>query len=73
MQAAGVTQSSSVGMQRTSGSGGLTLRYLDGRTRLGRLHQEGAAKIRLPKTHRRDALDAVIINTAGGLTGGDRF
>ncbi|MEM8838054.1 MAG: urease accessory protein UreD [Pseudomonadota bacterium] len=37
-----------------------------------RLYQEGAARIRLPKTH-ADHLEAVLINTAGGLTGGDRF
>jgi urease accessory protein len=43
---------------------------LEGRTRLGTLYQEGCAKIRLPLTH--DAsLQAVLINTAGGLTGGD--
>ena len=71
-QATGV-QESVVRMQRTSGTGRLAVRSLDGRTRLGRLYQEGAAKIRLPKTHAGNALDAVLINTAGGLTGGDRF
>lgn len=60
-------------MQRTRGSARLAIRHLDGRTRLGRLYQEGAAKIRLPQTHNGPALDAVLINTAGGLTGGDRF
>ena len=45
---------------------------LDGRTRLREFYQEGAAKIRLPQTF--DAsMEAVIINTAGGLTGGDRM
>lgn len=43
----------------------------DGGTHLSTLYQEGCAKIRLPHTH--DAsLQAVLINTAGGLTGGDR-
>lgn len=60
-------------MQRTRGTARLAIRHLDGRTRLGRLYQEGAAKIRLPQTHNGPALDAVMINTAGGLTGGDRF
>lgn len=60
-------------MQRTRGSARLAIRHLDGRTRLARLYQEGAAKIRLPRTHNGGALDAVMINTAGGLTGGDRF
>ena len=43
-----------------------------GRTRIGRLYQEGAAKIRMPRTS-ADPLEAVLINTAGGLTGGDRL
>ncbi len=66
-------QTQTARLQRTTGSGRLALRHLDGRTRLGRLYQEGAAKIRLPRTYQGDALDAVLINTAGGLTGGDRF
>ncbi len=43
-----------------------------GRTRVDRLYQEGAAKIRMPRTV-GDPLEAVLINTAGGLTGGDRL
>ncbi|WP_299639593.1 urease accessory protein UreD [Devosia sp.] len=56
--------------QRAHGSGRIETQVLDGRTRLTTLYQEGCAKIRLPHTH--DAsLQAVLINTAGGLTGGD--
>lgn len=66
-------QSPAVRMQRTRGTARLAIRHLDGRTRLGRLYQEGAAKIRLPQTHNGPALDAVLINTSGGLTDGDRF
>jgi urease accessory protein len=56
--------------QRARGEGRL-IAFADGpRTRLAELYQEGCAKIRLPNTH--DAsLQAVLINTAGGLTGGD--
>ena len=43
-----------------------------GRTRLVRLYQDGAAKIRMPAVF-GDPLEAVLINTAGGLTGGDRI
>lgn len=43
-----------------------------GRTRIERLYQEGSAKIRMPRTA-GDPLEAVLINTAGGLTGGDRL
>lgn len=66
-------QAPTIPMQRTRGAGRLSVRHLDGRSRLGRLYQEGAAKIRLPQTHNGPALDAVLINTAGGLTDGDRF
>ena len=44
----------------------------DGRTRLDALHQKANAKIRIPKAY-GTALEAVLINTAGGLTGGDRL
>ncbi len=58
--------------QRAEGRGHLAAKSLDGRTRLRELYQEGAAKIRLPDTF--DAsMEAVIINTAGGLTGGDQM
>ncbi len=39
-------------------------------TKLDKLYQQGSAKIRFPK-HYSDQLEAVLINTAGGLTGGD--
>jgi urease accessory protein len=58
--------------QRAEGRGHLAAKALGGRTRLCELFQEGAAKIRLPETF-DDSMEAVIINTAGGLTGGDRL
>ncbi|MAY89388.1 MAG: urease accessory protein [Pseudooceanicola sp.] len=39
---------------------------------LGDLYQAGASKVVLPRS-RPGALDAVLLNTAGGITGGDRF
>ena len=50
----------------------LSARLVEGRSRLNRLAQQGAAKIRLPRSE-ADPLEAVLINTAGGLTGGDRI
>ncbi|MGG6897488.1 MULTISPECIES: urease accessory protein UreD [Rhizobium] len=58
--------------QRARGRGHLAAKSLGGRTRLAELFQEGAAKIRLPDTF-DNSMEAVIINTAGGLTGGDRM
>lgn len=59
-------------LQRASGAARLTARHVEGRTRLAELYQEGAAKIRMPRNG-GDALEAILINTAGGLTGGDRI
>jgi urease accessory protein len=61
-----------VGAQRVSARGELGVLLADGRTRIDRLYQEGAAKIRMPRAQ-ADPLEAVLINTAGGLTGGDRL
>ncbi|MEM6463734.1 MAG: urease accessory protein UreD [Pseudomonadota bacterium] len=58
-------------MQRSSGAAKVSTTHLEGKTRLSRLYQEGAAKIRLPRSHDGPALNAVLINTAGGMTGGD--
>ncbi len=57
-------------MQRARGVGRLATSVRDGHTRLATLYQDGCAKIRLPHTHDQ-SLQAVLINTAGGLTGGD--
>lgn len=40
--------------------------------RLERLYQSGSAKLLIPRTH-RDIKEAVILNTAGGMTGGDKY
>lgn len=42
-------------------------------TRLERLFQQGAGRARFPRAAYGAAPEAVLINTAGGLTGGDRF
>jgi urease accessory protein len=60
-------------LQRSSGKAHIVFKHSDGQTRLDRLHQQGCAKLRLPKSHDFGVPEAVIINTAGGLTGGDRF
>ncbi|AZO49598.1 MAG: urease accessory protein UreD [Mesorhizobium sp.] len=58
--------------QRVAGRARLFCGNKGGRTRLERLYQDGSAKIRMPATA-ADPLEAVLINTAGGLTGGDRL
>lgn len=59
-------------MQRVQAEARVGFKLAGGRTRLAELYQSGSAKIRLPKVY--DApVTAVLINTAGGLTGGDRL
>jgi len=59
-------------MQRVAARGAIAVVHERGRTRLRNLLQDGAAKIRLPSVE-ADPLEAILINTAGGLTGGDRI
>ena len=42
-------------------------------TALDVLHQAGVLRARFPKPGAGDGLEAVLVNTAGGLTGGDRL
>jgi urease accessory protein len=60
-------------LQRARGRGGLAVRDDHGAPRLDRLYQEGSAQIRTLRSSAADGWEAVLINTAGGLTGGDRF
>lgn len=57
---------------RARGQIALDVDAIGGRSRRSRVHEEGSLRVRFP--HRAaDALEAVIVNTAGGMTGGDRF
>lgn len=58
--------------QRVDASAAVSFKFDGSRTRLDRLYQQGSAKVRFPKVH-HGPLEAVVINTAGGLTGGDRL
>jgi urease accessory protein len=42
-------------------------------SRRRRVQESGALRVRFPNAASRDTLDAVMVNTAGGMTGGDRF
>ncbi|MEI4469903.1 urease accessory protein UreD [Frigidibacter sp. MR17.24] len=60
-------------MQRAEGRARVTLAAgTAGRMRLGTLSQAGSAKAFLPKVH-GPVPEVVFLNTAGGLTGGDRL
>jgi urease accessory protein len=59
-------------LERASGNANIRFKILDGQTRLDYLYQSGCCKIRFPKVH-KTPLEAVFLNTAGGLTGGDEI
>ena len=44
-----------------------------GGSRRSRVHEAGSLRVRFPNSINRDTLDAVILNTAGGMAGGDDF
>jgi urease accessory protein len=56
--------------QRARGRARLAVRFDGARTRIADLYQQGTAKLRFPDP-RGDALEAVLVNTGGGMTGGD--
>jgi urease accessory protein len=43
-----------------------------GRTHRTSVHEDGSLRVRFPNAE-ADALEAVIVNTGGGMTGGDCF
>lgn len=60
-------------MQRTRGHAECTFKVRAGRTVLDNLRQSGSFKVRIPKTPASTVPEAVLLNTAGGLTGGDQL
>ena len=67
-----VFQGSTPRLQRAEGEGRVTIKARDGLSVLDTLYQYGCGKIRIPKAY-GNWLEAVLINTSGGLTGGDRM
>ena len=57
---------------RAAGRIALAVNHACGATRPDRVHESGMLRVRFPNGERREALDAVIVNTAGGLAGGNR-
>jgi urease accessory protein len=57
---------------RATGHIVLRVAALGGRTRRTDVHEDGSLRVRFPNAT-GEALEAVIVNTGGGMTGGDRF
>ncbi|RCL01115.1 MAG: urease accessory protein [Candidatus Tokpelaia sp. JSC188] len=63
---------SSVAMQRMFGKVAVSLCHVTGQTVLRKLYQEGAARLQFPGND-RGFFEGVMINTSGGMTGGDHI
>lgn len=59
-------------LQRAQGAARISFKHADGRSRIDDLFQQGCLKLRLPRSGAADP-EAVMINTAGGLTDGDHL
>jgi urease accessory protein len=57
---------------RATGTIALSVSAHAGITRRTRVHEDGSLRVRFPNAA-PEALEAVIVNTGGGMTGGDRF
>ena len=57
---------------RATGHIALSVAATGGVTRRKRVHEDGSLRVRFPNAA-PDALEAVIVNTGGGMTGGDSF
>jgi urease accessory protein len=58
---------------RATGTVALDVGANAGRSRRTRVHEDGSLRVRFPNTETGAPLEAVILNTAGGMAGGDRF
>jgi urease accessory protein len=70
---AGIAAAPMVEMERARGSVSLAVARRDGRNAVADLAQAGCGRLLFPAVAAGAALEAVIVNTSGGLTGGDRF
>src|SRR6187402_3225680 len=57
---------------RAVGCVALSVKSVGGKTRRAHVHEAGSLRVRCPGAPAEE-LEAVIINTAGGVAGGDRF
>jgi urease accessory protein len=60
-------------LERAIGTLKLAVRLRGGATAVQDLHQAGCGRLLFPAIARHAPLEAVVVNTAGGVTGGDRF
>lgn len=64
---------STVPLARSEGRVEIRMKLRDGLSHLSHLYQRGCGRVRFPSIDRPAFPEAVLINTAGGLTGGDKM
>ena len=69
---AGLTTSQTFAANRAVGEVAVEVRADGGVTRRGPVHEAGSLRVRFPSPEQQ-GLSAVLVNTAGGVAGGDRF
>src|SRR5579864_6351092 len=73
MQTGAISQSAALfAANRARGAVRFDVADIDGVTRRRELHEAGSLRVRFPSPE-DDGLSAVLVNTAGGIAGGDRF
>ncbi len=60
-------------LERARGAVRIAARARAGRSHIAKAYQSGSSKVRFPRQFDTDVPEAVLLNTAGGITGGDRF
>ena len=66
------SQSEVFAANRAAGGVTFDVQSIDGKTRLRNLHEHGSLRVRFPSPE-GEGLSAMLVNTAGGVAGGDRF
>lgn len=69
----GILAQAKKNMQRSVGAAKIAFKTRNGQTVLDDLYQQGSAKLRFARTEPNRITEAVLINTSGGMTGGDKF
>lgn len=66
-----ITNKTPTGLQRTCGRASVKICAGKRLSEVTHLSQSGSSRLRFPKYQGTDSLQGIVINTAGGLTGGD--
>lgn len=66
------SQSELFAANRAAGGVAFDVQSIDGKTRLRNLHEHGSLRVRFPSPE-GEGLSAMLVNTAGGVAGGDIF